>query len=65
MNRSLNCKFTAKMGTEESIFLHRSWMAVERRLPGDISGMWTDVTHKYSEISFPLDLNPVRRHESP
>lgn len=39
MNRSLNCKFTAKMGTEESIFLHRSWMAVERRLPGDISGM--------------------------
>jgi len=52
------------MGTEECIFLHRSWMAVERRLPGEISRIWMDVTHKYSEISFPLDLNPVRQHES-
>lgn len=65
MDRSLNCRFTARMGTDESIFLQRSWMAVERRLPGEISRIWMDVTHKYSEISFPLDLNPVRRHESP
>lgn len=65
MERSANCRFTARMGTDESIFLQSSWMAVERRLPGEISGIWMDVTHKYSEISFPLDLNPVRRHESP
>lgn len=65
MNRSLNCRFAAKMGTEESIFLHRSWTAVARRLPGEISRIWMDITHKYNEISFPLDLNPVRWHESP
>lgn len=65
MDRFLNCRFTAKTGTEESIFLHRSWMTVERRLPGETSRMWMDVTHKYSEISFPLDRNPARQHESP
>lgn len=65
MDRSLNCRFTAKKGTEESVFLHRSSMAVERSLPGEISRIWMDITHKYSEICFPLDLNPVRRHESP
>lgn len=55
MDRSLNCRFRAKIGTDESIFLQRSWMAVEGRLPGEVFGIWMDITHKYSEISFPLD----------
>lgn len=46
MDRSVNCRFRAKMGTDESIFLQRSWMAVERRLPGEVFGIWMDITHK-------------------